>query len=93
MREGRIFRWIFRKWDGGGMDSTSGSGLGLVAGTCECGNELSDSIKCGEFLDYLRNSELLKNSATWGKYIIMLTLALITHVNRAYKLSNNCLGC
>jgi hypothetical protein len=23
-----------------------------VAGTGECGNELSDSIKCGEFLDY-----------------------------------------
>ena len=22
-----------------------------VAGTCECGNELSGSIKCGEFLD------------------------------------------
>jgi hypothetical protein len=23
-----------------------------VADTCECGNELSGSIKCGEFLDY-----------------------------------------
>jgi len=22
-----------------------------AAGTCECGNELSGSIKCGEFLD------------------------------------------
>jgi hypothetical protein len=22
-----------------------------VAGTCECGNDLSGSIKCGEFLD------------------------------------------
>jgi hypothetical protein len=22
-----------------------------VAGSCECGNEASDSIKCGEFLD------------------------------------------
>ena len=28
-----------------------GSGYGELAGTCECGNELSDSIKCGEFLD------------------------------------------
>jgi hypothetical protein len=27
------------------------SGLGQVAGTCECGNEVSGSIKCGEFLD------------------------------------------
>jgi hypothetical protein len=25
-----------------------------VAGTFECGNEPSGSIKCGEFLDYLR---------------------------------------
>jgi len=24
---------------------------GQVAGICECGNELSGSIKCGEFLD------------------------------------------
>ena len=26
-----------------------------MAGTCECGNELSDSIKRGEFLDQLQN--------------------------------------
>jgi len=25
--------------------------LGQVAGTCDCGNETSVSIKCGEFLD------------------------------------------
>jgi hypothetical protein len=29
----------------------SGSGQGQVAGACECGNELSSSIKCGQFLD------------------------------------------
>ena len=27
------------------------SGLGQVAGSCECGNEPSGSIKCGEFFD------------------------------------------
>jgi len=27
------------------------SGYGQVAGTCECGNEPSGSVKCGEFLD------------------------------------------
>jgi len=32
----------------------SGAGYGQVAGTCECGNEHSGSIKCGEFLEYLR---------------------------------------
>jgi hypothetical protein len=37
-----------------------------VAGTCECGNEPSGSIKCGEFLDWLRNGQLLKkDSALW----------------------------
>ena len=31
-----------------------------VAGTCECGNEPSGSIKCGEFLDWLKTGEILK---------------------------------
>jgi hypothetical protein len=48
--DGRIIlKWIFRKWDVGyGLDRT---GSGQVAGTCECGNEPLDSIKCGKFLD------------------------------------------
>jgi hypothetical protein len=25
-----------------------------VSGTCDCGNEHSDLIKCGEFLDWLQ---------------------------------------
>ena len=41
----------------------SGSGQGQVADTCECGNEPSGSIKCGEFLDYLRTGQLLKNDS------------------------------
>ena len=46
-----ILRWIFRKWDVWcGLDQ-AGSGYGQVEGTCECGNEISGSIKCGEFLD------------------------------------------
>ena len=36
-----------------GLDR-AGSGLGQVAGSCECGNEPSGSVKCGEFLDKLR---------------------------------------
>ena len=51
--DGRIIR-IFRKWDVGyGLDQ-DGSGQGQVAGTCECGNEPSGCIKCGEFLDWLK---------------------------------------
>jgi len=45
--DGRIIvRWIFRKWD----MARAGSGYGQVAGTCECGNEPSGSIKWGNFL-------------------------------------------
>ena len=35
---------------GYGLDRV-GSGWRQVADTCECGNELSGYIKCGEFLD------------------------------------------
>jgi len=35
----------------GGMDWIE---LAQVTGTCECGNEPSGLIKCGEFLDQLR---------------------------------------
>ena len=34
----------------GGMEWI-GSGQEQVAGTCECSNEPSGSVKCGEFLD------------------------------------------
>ena len=34
---------------GYGLDR-AGSGYGQVAGTSECGNKLSGSIKCGELL-------------------------------------------
>ena len=35
-----------------------------MAGICESGNKLPGSIKCGEFLDYLRTSQLLKNDSS-----------------------------
>ena len=35
-----------------------------MAGTCECGNEPSGSIKCGEFLNWLRNGQLLKKDCS-----------------------------
>jgi len=34
-----------------------------VAGTYKRGNEPSGSIKCGEFLDYLRTVKLLKKDS------------------------------
>jgi hypothetical protein len=46
-----ILGWMFRMWNVGyGLD-WSGSGSRQVAGTCECVNEPSGSIKCVEFLD------------------------------------------
>jgi hypothetical protein len=46
--DGRIIlRWIFRKWD---VRVWTGSSW-LRLGTCECGNESSGSINCGEFFD------------------------------------------
>jgi hypothetical protein len=44
----------------------SGSGDGPVEGSCEHGNELSGSIRCWEFLEWLQNGQLLKKgSAPW----------------------------
>jgi len=34
-----------------------------VAGTCECRNEPSGYIKCGEFRDYLRTGWLLQKGS------------------------------
>ena len=36
---------------GWGMDGLMWLRIGIVAGSCACSNELSGSIKCGEFLD------------------------------------------
>jgi hypothetical protein len=37
-----------------------------VVGSCECGNEPSDSIKCNEILDWLRTGQLLKRAVLYG---------------------------
>jgi len=39
------------KTDVGLWTGSSWLRIGKVAGTCECGNEPSGSMKCGEFLD------------------------------------------
>ena len=52
-----------------GLDR-AGSGQKQVAGKCECCNEPSGSIQSGEFLDQLRNGQLLKNDcALWNKEV------------------------
>jgi hypothetical protein len=50
--DGRIIlRWIFRKWDVGVWTGLRWLRIETGGGHCECGNEPSGSIKCGEFLD------------------------------------------
>jgi hypothetical protein len=51
---------------GCGLD-LSCSGPGPVAVSCERGNETSDSIKVGQFLEFLRDSEILaKDFSQWS---------------------------
>ena len=47
---------------GYGLDQ-AGLGLRQVAGTCDCSNEPSGSIKCWEFLDWLKTGQLLKKDS------------------------------
>jgi hypothetical protein len=42
-----------------------GLGYGQLARTCECGNELLGSIKCGEFLDWPKN-QLASQEGRYG---------------------------
>jgi len=47
-------KWILKNWDGEECTGLIGLRVGTGGGLCECGNELMDFIKCGEFLDWLR---------------------------------------
>jgi hypothetical protein len=53
---GIILRRIFRNWELEMWTRSTWFRRGKVAGSCECGNECSVSIKCGEFLDWLRTA-------------------------------------
>jgi len=46
-----ILGWISKRWDVGIWTGLGWSRIEQVAYTCECGNEPSGSVKCGEFLD------------------------------------------
>ena len=49
-----ILNWIFRKWDGGAWTGLIWLRIGTEEDPFKQGNEPSGSIKCGEFLDYMR---------------------------------------
>jgi len=50
-RWGIILGWISRRWDVGIWTGLGWPRIGTGGGRLECGNELSGSVKCGEFLD------------------------------------------
>ena len=53
--DGRIIlKCIFERLDGGNGLDLYGSGQGQVADFCQYSDQPSGSIKCGEFLEYLR---------------------------------------
>ena len=37
-----------------------------MAGCCDRSNEPSGSVKCGEFVDKLRNSSVFKDFVSWN---------------------------
>ena len=46
----------------------AGLGQGQLVVSCECGNEYSGSLNCGEYLVKLQNGSILKmNTAPWSK--------------------------
>jgi hypothetical protein len=53
--DGRIIlRLVLRKWYVGVWTGLIWLRIGTLADCCECGNVPSGSIKCGEFLDWLK---------------------------------------
>jgi hypothetical protein len=53
-----------------------------VVGCCECGNEPSGCMKCGEFLDWPRTCQLLKKDYTgwsWGCTRIQTPSAFVVY--------------
>jgi hypothetical protein len=40
--------------------------------SCECGNEPPCSVKCGEFLDWLRTYQLLNKDCAPSSYLFVL---------------------
>ena len=46
-----ILGWISKRWDIGTWTGLGWPRIETGADACECGNEPSGSVKCGEFLD------------------------------------------
>ena len=59
----------------------AGPGQRQVACACECGNEASGSVKCGEFLEQRQTGQLLeKDCAPWSNQVWQ---------NKIHRMSSN----
>jgi hypothetical protein len=67
-----------KKWKEGHEIDMSGSGQGQVAGFCKHCNERSGCIKCGEFIDRLRNCYLFKRNCRSRRTVTIYTDSRIT---------------
>ena len=57
----RKLKWFCRYLNVKAWTESSWHRIGIRGGSCESGNELPGSIKCGEFLDNLKTAWLLKD--------------------------------
>ena len=65
----------------------AGTGQRQVEDACECGDEPSGSVKCGEFLDQLQTSQLVKkDSAPWSELVSQLASKRVTLTGKPFKL-------
>ena len=51
-----LLGWISRMWDVGIWNGLGWPRIETGAEACECGNEPTGSVKCGEFLDHPQTS-------------------------------------
>jgi hypothetical protein len=57
-----------------------------VAGFCEDGNELPGSINSGEYLDYPRNYQHLKENSVTGFSYLQIYCSKALHISHLMKL-------
>ena len=68
-----LLKWFYNNQDGG-MDW-----IDLVGRFCECGNEPSCFIKCGEYFDQLSNYQLLKKVSAPRNQLPSQSVSLVSH--------------
>jgi hypothetical protein len=90
------YRWeeniklSFEKWNGGMNWIELDQGTERWRGLCECGNESSGSIKCGEVLDWLNTCQLLsKNSTPWSYLVSQSVSQSVSMIQVANPSSNS----